>query len=93
MSGHNGLSITQPASDDAGGEMMRRIITLLDEHQNRENSRRTGSRALKENVRQGFSNGSHAPFGYLAVTTDISGPPWPQKKDLRLTTPKPESFA
>ena len=47
------ISITQPTSDDAGGEMMRRIINLFDEHQSRENSKHT-HRAMCENVRQGY---------------------------------------
>lgn len=46
------ISITQPTSDDAGGEMMRRIINLFDEHQSKENSKHT-SRAMCENARQG----------------------------------------
>lgn len=46
------ISVTQPTSDDAGGEMMRRIINLFDEHQSKENAKHT-SRAMKENARQG----------------------------------------
>ena len=77
------VSITQPTSDDAGGEMMRRIINLFDEHQSKENSKHT-SRAMKENARQGFFNGSHAPFGYKAVSTDISGSRGRKKKKLEI---------
>ena len=77
------ISITQPTSDDAGGEMMRRIINLFDEHQSKENSKHT-SRAMKENARQGFFNGSHPPFGYNAVTTDISGSRGRKKKKLAI---------
>ena len=77
------ISITQPTSDDAGGEMMRRIINLFDEHQSRENSKHT-SRAMKENARQGFFNGSRAPFGYQAVTTDVTGSRGRRKKRLEV---------
>lgn len=77
------ISITQPTSDDAGGEMMRRIINLFDEHQSKENSKHT-SRAMRENARQGFFNGSRPPFGYKAVSTDISGSRGRKKKRLEI---------
>jgi site-specific DNA recombinase len=63
--------------------MMRRIINLFDEHQSKENSKHT-SRAMKENARQGFFNGSCAPFGYRAVTTDISGSRGRRRKKLAI---------
>lgn len=84
--GKNGIkviSITQQTSDDASGEMMRRIINLFDEHQSKENSKHT-SRAMKENARQGFFNGSRAPFGYKAVSTEISGSRGRKKKKLEI---------
>ena len=62
------ISITQPTSDDAGGEMMRRIICMFDEHQSNEISKHV-SRAMKENARQGYFNGSKPPFGYQAMAT------------------------
>ncbi len=77
------ISITQPTSDDAGGEMMRRIINLFDEHQSKENSKHT-SRAMCENARQGFYNGSKAPFGYKTVSTDIAGSRGRKKKRLAI---------
>ena len=77
------ISITQPTSDDAGGEMMRRIINLFDEHQSRENSKHT-HRAMCENVRQGFYSGSRAPFGYKSVATEISGSRGRKKKRLEV---------
>ena len=77
------ISITQPTSDDAGGEMMRRIINLFDEHQSKENSKHT-SRAMKENARQGFFNGSRPPFGYQVITTDINGSRGRKKKKLAI---------
>lgn len=77
------ISITQPTSDDAGGEMMRRIINLFDEHQSKENSKHT-SRAMKENARQGYFNGSRPPFGYMAVTTETTGSHGRKKKKLAI---------
>jgi site-specific DNA recombinase len=77
------ISITQPTTDDAGGEMMRRIINLFDEHQSKENSKHT-SRAMKENARQGYFNGSMPPFGYLAATTETTGSRGRKKKKLAI---------
>lgn len=77
------ISITQPTSDDAGGEMMRRIICLFDEHQSKEISKHV-SRSMKENARQGYFNGSRAPFGYQAVATETCGSRGRQKKKLAI---------
>ena len=77
------ISITQPTSDDSAGEMMRRIITMFDEHQSREISKHV-SRCMKENARQGFFNGSAAPFGYQAIVTDIAGSRGRHKKKLAI---------
>ncbi|WP_394701282.1 recombinase family protein [uncultured Propionivibrio sp.] len=77
------ISITQPTGDDAGGEMMRRIINLFDEHQSRENSKHT-HRAMCENVRQGYYSGSRAPFGFKSVSTDVSGSRGRKKKRLEI---------
>lgn len=77
------ISITQPTSDDAGGEMMRRIINLFDEHQSKEISKHV-SRCMKENARQGFFNGSAPPFGYQAIVTDIAGSRGRSKKKLAI---------
>ncbi len=77
------ISITQPTSDDAGGEMMRRIITMFDEHQSKEISKHV-SRCMKENARQGFFNGSAPPFGYQAIVTNIAGSRGRHKKKLAI---------
>lgn len=77
------ISITQPTSDDTNGEMMRRIICLFDEHQSKEISKHV-SRSMKENARQGYFNGSRAPFGYQAVATDKAGSRGRQKKKLEI---------
>ena len=75
------ISITQPTSDDAAGEMMRRIICMFDEHQSKEISKHV-SRAMKENARQGYFNGSRAPFGYCASSMEVAASRGRQKKKL-----------
>ena len=77
------ISITQPTSDDSSGEMMRRLINMFDEHQSKENAKHT-SRAMRENARQGYFNGSRPPFGYAAVSTNVSGSRGRQKKRLEI---------
>ncbi len=77
------ISITQPTSDDSAGEMMRRIITMFDEHQSKEISKHV-SRCMKENARQGFFNGAAPPFGYQAIVTDIAGSRGRHKKKLAI---------
>ncbi len=75
------ISITQQTSEDSAGEMARRLFSLFDEYQSKENAKHT-SRAMCENARQGFYNGSKAPYGYKTVTTDISGARGRKKKRL-----------
>jgi DNA invertase Pin-like site-specific DNA recombinase len=77
------ISITQQTSDDSAGEMMRRIISTFDEYQSKENSKHV-IRAMKENARQGFFNGSQPPYGYRSVATDISGSRGRRKKRLEI---------
>jgi site-specific DNA recombinase len=57
------ISISQLTGDDPAGEMARKIFNVFDEYQSRENSKHT-LRAMIENARQGFINGSTPPFGY-----------------------------
>ncbi len=77
------ISITQQTSDDTAGEMMRRIINTFDEYSSKENSKHT-SRAMRENARQGFFNGSKPPYGYDSVTTDVQGSRGRKKKKLAI---------
>ena len=79
----NVISITQLTTDDSAGEMMRRIISTFDEYNSKENSKHT-SRAMKENARQGFFNGSKPPFGYMAVATETLGSHGRKKKKLQI---------
>ena len=77
------VSITQQTADDSMGEMSRKMFSLFDEYQSKENSKHT-SRAMRENARQGFFNGSRAPFGYRAVATDIPGSRGRKKKRIEI---------
>ncbi len=66
------LSMTQQTSDDPAGEMARRIFSLFDEYQSKENAKHT-LRAMKENARQGYFNGSTPPYGFRAVEVENTG--------------------
>ncbi|WP_439543388.1 recombinase family protein [Hyphomicrobium sp.] len=57
------VSITQDIGADASGEFIRKVLNVFDEHQSRENAKHV-HRAMLENSRQGFWNGSRPPFGY-----------------------------
>lgn len=66
------ISITQPTGDNPEGELVRYILTFADQQNSAENSKHT-SRAMRENARRGFFNGSRPPFGYKAVETEVVG--------------------
>ena len=60
------VSITQELGDDPMSNMIRQIMALFDEYQSKENAKHT-LRAMKENARHGFWNGSLPPIGYRIV--------------------------
>ena len=66
------VSITQIVSSDPSGEMFRKLLNVFDEHQSRENAKHV-HRAMCENARQGFWNGSYPPFGYKTQTAERRG--------------------
>lgn len=66
------VSITQELGDDPAQVMMRQVIALFDEYQSKENAKHV-LRAMKENARQGFWNGSRPPFGYSTLETERRG--------------------
>jgi DNA invertase Pin-like site-specific DNA recombinase len=66
------VSITQEIGDDPVHVMMRQIMALFDEYQSKENAKHT-LRAMKENARQGFWNGSQPPIGYRLVVAAQRG--------------------
>ncbi|MBV5265010.1 recombinase family protein [Pinisolibacter aquiterrae] len=65
-------SITQDLGDDPMSVMMRQIMALFDEYQSKENAKHT-LRAMKENARQGYWNGSRPPYGYKIVASEQRG--------------------
>jgi site-specific DNA recombinase len=60
------VSITQELGDDPMSNMIRQIMALFDEYQSKENGKHT-LRAMKENARQNFWNGSLPPIGYRII--------------------------
>ena len=66
------ISITQLTSDDPAGEMAAKIFSLFDEYSSKENGKHT-LRAMKENARRGYFNGSKPPYGYRTVDTEVMG--------------------
>jgi DNA invertase Pin-like site-specific DNA recombinase len=80
------VSITQQTSNDPSGEMIRRIFSVFDEYQSNENGKHT-LRAMRENARQGFFNGSRPPFGYRAVEVQLPGNKG-RKKQLEVDGPE-----
>lgn len=65
-------SSTQDLGDDPMSVMMRQIMALFDEYQSKENAKHT-LRAMRENARQGYWNGSRPPFGYRIVAAEQRG--------------------
>ena len=65
-------SITQVLGDDPMSVMMRQIMALFDEYQSKENAKHT-LRAMRENARQGYWNGSRPPYGYRIVAAEQRG--------------------
>jgi site-specific DNA recombinase len=61
--------------------MMRKIMTLFDEYQSRENAKHTLG-AMKENARQGFWNGSRPPLGYRIVVAEQRGAKLKKKLEI-----------
>jgi site-specific DNA recombinase len=66
------VSMTQELGDDPAQVMMRQVISLFDEYQSKEDAKHV-LRSMKENARQGFWNGSTAPFGYRTVEVEKRG--------------------
>ena len=75
------VSITQELGDDPIHDMMRRIMSLFDEYQSKENAKHV-LRALKENARQGFWNGALPPVGYRIVAAEQRGSKTKKKLEI-----------
>jgi site-specific DNA recombinase len=66
------ISATQELSNDANGSLMRNVLSAFDEYTSLETAKHT-LRSMLENARQGYWNGSVAPFGYRTVIVDRHG--------------------
>ena len=80
------LSLTQPLGDNPIDQLVSTFLVGFDAYQSRENGKHT-SRAMKENARQGFWNGSPPPFGYRTVEAGRRG----EKVKKALTIFEPEA--
>ena len=81
QSGAELISISQPTTDDENGQLLKNLISMMDGYSSQENAKHT-SRAMRENARRGYFNGSRAPFGYQVVATDIIGHKGKVRKQL-----------
>ncbi len=75
------ISITQEMGDDPMHVMMRQIMSLFDEYQSKETAKHV-LRAMRENARQGFWNGSLPPFGYRTVVAEHRGAKTKKKLEI-----------
>ena len=66
------ISVTQPTGNDPSHDLVRKIISALDEHTSIENGKNV-KRAMKENFKQGFSNGATPPLGYKLEASEKRG--------------------
>jgi site-specific DNA recombinase len=77
------ISITQQTQNDPSGEMQRHIFMLFDEYQSKEIAKHV-LRGMQENARQGYFNGSKAPFGYQTIEVGQTGREGRHKKKLAI---------
>ncbi|SEE64462.1 Recombinase zinc beta ribbon domain-containing protein [Rhizobiales bacterium GAS188] len=77
------VSVTQDLGDDPMSVMMRQIMALFDEYQSKENAKHT-LRAMRENARQGYWNGSRPPYGYRIASAEQRGARTKKKLEIDL---------
>ena len=65
------VSISETVVGDPS-EFLRKFTEVFDEYQRKEHSHNV-TRAMCQNARQGFSNGSRALFGFKVVSSDLAG--------------------
>jgi len=73
------LAIHQEVSDDPMGKVMEGIFELIDQYESDMNGFHT-LRAMQENARQGFFNGSSIPYGYKLLESEKAGRKGNKKK-------------
>ena len=64
------IAIHQEVSEDPMGSFVEGIFELIDEYESNINGFHT-LRAMKENARQGYFNGSRPKFGFKVVTQNV----------------------
>ena len=75
------ISTTQQTGEDLSGMIARKFFNIMDEYSSLENAKHT-LRAMNENARQGFFNGSRAPFGFNAIDTEVAANRGGKRKKL-----------
>jgi DNA invertase Pin-like site-specific DNA recombinase len=75
------VSITQQLGNDPMAHMLQSMLMMFDEYQSKENAKHT-LRGMNENARQGYFNGSRAPFGYRTIEAGRTGTHGRLKKRL-----------
>ena len=71
-SGVRPIAITQDVGEGDSADILRGVVSLFDEFQSKETAKHV-TRSMIENARQGFWNGSRAPFGYRTYTAEVRG--------------------
>jgi len=66
------ISITQQVTDDPSGHLARTMFAAFDQYSSEENAKHV-TRAMLQNARQGFWNGSRPPYGYRTVEAERRG--------------------
>lgn len=66
------LSITQDLGEGETADVLRTMVGALDEYQSKETAKHV-ARSMIENARQGYWNGSRAPFGYRTYAAETRG--------------------
>lgn len=83
------VAVHQEVNDDPMGNFIEGIFELIDQYESDINSFHT-LRAMKENARQGYYNGSRPKFGFMVVE-DGAGPNI-RRRDLPSTPRRPGSW-
>ena len=77
------ISITQPTTDDPIGAVMSNFMSVMDQYASQENAKHT-LRAMQENARQGYWNGSQPPYGFRVIEADAMGNRGRKKRRLEV---------
>jgi len=66
------ISITQDLGEGETADVLRTMVGAFDEYQSKETAKHV-SRSMIENAKQGFWNGSQAPFGFRTYAAETRG--------------------